>query len=280
MAHKNPDIVKISGKNEISIPLALDDFDRLRDRIRNRSVALFLDYDGTLAPIADSPEKALLSESMRNAVSDVSSRCTVAVISGRDLADVEKMVGIDGIYYAGSHGFDINGPEIDGIHYQKGTEYLPLLGRVEKELKKSFPDTKGIFIERKKFSIAVHYRKAGDKDIEKAEYAVDDIIRENSGLKKSSGKKIFEIQPDIHWDKGKAIYWIMDKLDMKSPETFPIYLGDDTTDEDAFRAIKGHGLGIVVTERVRETEADQMLRDTTEVEIFLMRLAQLLKGGK
>ncbi len=267
-------------KNKNPIPSALDDFDRLKDRIGNRNVALFLDYDGTLTSIVDSPEKALLSEKMRGTLSDISSLCTVAVISGRDLADVRKIVGIEGIYYAGSHGFDINGPEMDKIHFQKGTEYLPLLERVEKNLKKSFSDTNGIFIERKKFSIAVHYRKAGDEDIIKAEKAVDEIIKWNTGLKKSSGKKIFEIQPDIDWDKGKAIYWIMDKIGLKFPETFPVYLGDDTTDEDAFRAIKGHGLGIVVMEQIRDTEADQMLHDSTEVEIFLTRFTQLLKGEK
>lgn len=278
MEKKDPQI--IPNKNEGPIPFALDDFDRLRKRIKGLSLALFLDYDGTLTPIVDSPEKALLTESMRNTLSEISLLCTVAVISGRDLADVRKMVGIDRIYYAGSHGFDINGPEIDKIHYQEGAEYLPLLDRVEIYLKKSFLDIKGIFIERKKFSIAVHYRKAGDKDIEKAERAVDEIIKGNTGLKKSSGKKIFEIQPDIEWDKGKAVYWIMDKIGMKGPETFPLYLGDDTTDEDAFRAIKGHGLGIVVMERIRDTNADQMLHDSTDVEKFLIRLAQLLKGEK
>lgn len=267
-------------KNESPIPSALDDFDRLKDRIGNRNVALFLDYDGTLTSIVDSPEKALLSEKMRSTLSDISSLCPVAVISGRDLADVRKMVGIEGIYYAGSHGFDINGPEIDKIHYQEGTEYLPLLESVEKNLEKSFSDTKGIFVERKKFSIAVHYRKAGDKEIEEAEKAVDEIIKGNTGLKKSSGKKIFEIQPDIDWDKGKAIYWIMDKIGLKFPKTFPVYLGDDTTDEDAFRAIKGHGLGIIVMEQIRDTEAEQMLHDSTEVKIFLTRFTQLLKGEK
>ena len=272
--------VKVVDDSDVSLPWALENFDIIEKNTDKKKTALFLDYDGTLTPIVDSPEKAILSESMREAVTAVSNLCPVAVISGRDLKDVRGMVGIEGIYYAGSHGFDITGPEIDKIRYQEGIRYLPALDEAEEKLKKKLTGIDGAVVERKKFSVAVHYRNAREEDKDTVKEAVDAVLSKKHGLKKTSGKKIYEIQPDIDWNKGKALFWLLDALDMKISQTFPVYIGDDTTDEDAFRAIKGKGLGIIVTEKKQESVADEVLRNPEEVEIWLRRLALLLKGDK
>jgi trehalose-phosphatase len=124
----------------------------------------------------------------------------------------------------------------------------------------------------------VHYRKAREEYEGRVNGIIDSLLGERRRLKKSSGKKIYEVQPDLEWNKGKALFWLLDALEMKISRTFPIYIGDDTTDEDAFQAIKTKGLGIVVMEQNRKSEADEMLNNTEEVETWLRRLVRVLKG--
>jgi hypothetical protein len=115
------------------LPDALSSRNEIRELIHGRTPMLFLDYDGTMAPIVERPEDALLPETVRTAVERLASRCHVAVISGRDLDDVRRMVGIDGIFYAGSHGFDCAGP--GGFAEQHAVEFVPELDRAEVELR-------------------------------------------------------------------------------------------------------------------------------------------------
>src|SRR3989339_69757 len=94
----------------VSLPSAVESIEKIRIRARDRQLLVSLDYDGTLTPIVERPERAVLSGEMRRIVSELADLCTVAVISGRDLSEVKRLVGLDKIYYAGSHGFDISGP--------------------------------------------------------------------------------------------------------------------------------------------------------------------------
>lgn len=99
---------------------------------RSGRVAVFLDYDGTLTPIVSQPEDAWLSDSMQQTLRELARQAPVAILSGRDLDDVRRRVNLDGIVYAGSHGFDIAGPR--GLRKQVATEFLPKLDIAEKEL--------------------------------------------------------------------------------------------------------------------------------------------------
>ncbi len=123
---------------------------------RSGKVAVFLDYDGTLTPIVSQPEDALLPDSMRQTLQALAAQAPVAILSGRDLDDVRRRVNLDGIVYAGSHGFDIAGPR--GLRRQVATEFLPKLDIAEKELHEALDGIPGARVERKHFSIAVHYR--------------------------------------------------------------------------------------------------------------------------
>ncbi|HSP56965.1 MAG TPA: trehalose-phosphatase, partial [Halomonas sp.] len=116
------------------LPDALGDFERLVERLGHRRPAIFLDYDGTLTPIVDRPELAVLDGAMRATLQRLAQRCTVAIVSGRDRANVAEMVGLDNLVYAGSHGFDITGP--DGLHMQheRAAEFLPALDAAEAAL--------------------------------------------------------------------------------------------------------------------------------------------------
>lgn len=257
------------------LPHALENRDEILSRLEAKEAVVFLDYDGTLTPIVDSPEKATLSKDMRSAVQELSGTCTVAVISGRDLKDVREKVGIQGIYYAGSHGFDISGPGGRREELQKGREFLPVLDEAEKSLKPELDHIPGVLLERKRFSIAVHYRKVDPEEVDRVEALVDRALEESPGLKKSSGKKIFELQPGIDWDKGKALLFVLEALGFEGSDVCPVYIGDDTTDEDAFRAIRESGVGVVVTDEKRLTDARYFLRSPDEVKAFLKALTSI-----
>jgi alpha,alpha-trehalase len=236
--------------------------------------AIFLDYDGTLTPIVSHPEKALLSDSMRQTLQELVLQAPVAILSGRDLDDVRQRVNIGAIVYAGSHGFDIAGSR--GLRKQVATQFLPELDIADKELGKQLAGIPGAHVERKRFSIAAHYRNVNESDVHKVERAVSEVAARHRQLRKMDGKKVYELLPDIDWDKGKAVLWLLETLGLERAKVRPIYIGDDRTDEDAFRALGQRGVGILVSEQPRPTAASYSLKDPTEVERFLRELVATL----
>lgn len=241
----------------------------------NRQLAVFLDYDGTLTPIVSHPEKAFLSNSMRQALQALVMQAPVAILSGRDLDDVRQRVDIATITYGGSHGFDIAGPR--GLRKEVATQFLPKLDVAEKELGKQLADIAGAHVERKRFSIAAHYRKVSEGDLPKMEEAVSEIAARHRELRRMQGKKVYELLPDIDWDKGKAVLWLLETLGFERAKVRPIYIGDDRTDEDAFRALGRRGVGILVSEQPRSTAARYALKNPAEVERFLRELTLMTK---
>lgn len=255
---------------------ALTEFDTLIKQLKGSTVALFTDYDGTLTPIVPQPEGATLSGEMRSLLQNLAQYCTVAVISGRDLADVRQMVGLDNLYYAGSHGFDIAGPDLK-MQQEDAVESLPDLNAAENWLREQFSDLPGVRVERKRFAIALHYREASPDAVQQMESALETILSDYPKLRQSSGKQIFELQPDVQWDKGQAILWLLDQLDLNQPDVMPIYLGDDTTDEDGFRAMCDRGIGIRVGADGDATQATYVLPDPDAVQQFCQALLQSLQ---
>jgi trehalose 6-phosphate phosphatase len=264
-------------KSTDTLPSALACFAELSRRLQDRRPAVFLDYDGTLTLIVDRPEAALISEPMRCTVRELARHCTVAIVSGRDRKDVERLAGIEGIYYAGSHGFDIAGPAGKQLEFQQGRDYLPALDRAETDLRRHLEAVPGAQVERKRFAIAVHFRRVAKEKWPQVEAAVAAVLTRTTELRRTGGKMIFELRPDIDWDKGKALAWLLEQLGLDRREVVPVYLGDDLTDEDALREIEGDGIGILVRDEVRPTHAGYVLEDPGEVRTFLERLAAYLR---
>lgn len=258
-----------------ALPSALVMLPAIHSILRCKKVAVFLDYDGTLTPIVERPEWARLSEEMRQAVKHLAANCDVAVVSGRDLQDVRSLVGIDAILYAGSHGFDISGA---GGHLElaQGMDYLPALDRAETILDKELAGIPGTLVERKRFAIAIHFRRTAPEDVPRVEGIVDATLALCPDLRKTGGKMIFELRPDIDWDKGKALQWIMAQSGLQDDDVVPIYIGDDLTDEDAFGVLQNRGIGILVTTEQRLTAATYVLKTPHEVGLFLGNLGNLM----
>jgi len=260
-----------------SIPSALDRFNDVRCRLQRRRPAVFLDYDGTLTPIVERPELAVISDEMRQTVRELARYCPVAIVSGRDRREVEKLVGIEELFYAGSHGFDISGPGGTAMELEEGRASLPALDRAEEELNRRIDGIEGAQVERKRFAIAVHFRRVAEGQWLRVERAVDEVLAASDGLRKTGGKMIFELRPDIDWDKGRALSWLLRELDLDRRDVVPLYLGDDLTDEDALREIEGRGVGILVRGESRPTRARYALEDTAEVRLFLRTLSDYLE---
>jgi trehalose 6-phosphate phosphatase len=268
-------------RNIGDLPHALEDGDQLVRDLAGRRPAVFLDYDGTLTPIVDRPEDALISESMREAVRGLAGRCPVCVVSGRDRRVVQELMGVDDLIVAGSHGFDIWSPAGGEIQREEGAGFADLLEEVNERLHREMSPIEGALIEPKKTSVAAHYRLVSEEERPRIKGIVDAVLEEHPGeLKVTPGKMVYEIQPNVEWDKGKAVLYLLEALGLDGDDVVPMYLGDDITDENAFEALATRGIGVFVGRADdpevagRTTSADYVLHTVKEVEQFLDTLAR------
>jgi len=253
---------------------------------KNSQIAIFLDYDGTLTPIVDTPSEATLAPSMREVIQQLSEKYVTAIVTGRKIETIYKFVHLNSLYYAGSHGFDIRGAHNTQMK-QVAADFRPLLQRAYQELCDQLKDIPGTLVEDNDFSISVHFRKVDPRLVPTIEKAVDQQIVRCPKLSKKFGKKVFEIRPRMDWDKGKAVKWLLQsmfhgkkrkKKRKKLQEIIPVYIGDDLSDEDAFRELKSyeHSVSIHVKgKKERTTAASYQLNNPSEVETFLLKLTQL-----
>src|ERR1700677_601528 len=252
-----------------------------------RQPAAFYDFDGTLSEIVEDPDSARLFDGAADALTSLSAACPVAILSGRDLADVRQRVGLPGLWYAGSHGFELTGP--DGTHHQnpEAAASIPVLAGAAADLADQLGHIPGVLVEHKRFGVAVHYRNAARDRVGEVSAAVR-TAGQRTALRVTTGREVIELRPDIDWDKGKTLRWVIDHLQgasfrAGSAPLVPIYLGDDITDEDAFDAVRHDGIPIVVRHNDdgdRATAALFALDSPTRVSEFTDRLARQLSDAR
>ncbi|XP_010482481.1 PREDICTED: trehalose-phosphate phosphatase A isoform X3 [Camelina sativa] len=279
---------------QLKYPSALASFEKIMSFAKGKRIALFLDYDGTLSPIVEEPDCAYMSSAMRSAVQNVAKYFPTAIISGRSRDKVYEFVNLSELYYAGSHGMDIMSPAGESLNhehsrtvsvnekgkdvnlFQPASEFLPMIDKVLCSLVESTNDIKGVKVEDNKFCISVHYRNVEEKNWALVAQCVDDVIRTYPKLRLTHGRKVLEIRPVIDWDKGKAVTFLLESLGLTNCEdVLPIYVGDDRTDEDAFKVLRegpNHGYGILVSAVPKDSNAFYSLRDPSEVMEFLKSL--------
>ncbi|ERN02630.1 hypothetical protein AMTRI_Chr03g46870 [Amborella trichopoda] len=289
----------------LKYPSALSVFEQIVGSAKGKQLALFLDYDGTLSPIVDDPDRAFMSNTMRAAVRDVAELFPTAIISGRCRDQVFDFVGLTELYYAGSHGMDILGPvkhskspslveeslpncirttDKQGKEvnlFQPAKEFIPMIEEVFELLVKNTKGIKGVKVENHKFCASVHYRRVDEEDWVTVAQCVINVLKGYPRLRITHGRKVLEIRPKIDWNKGKAVEFLLDSLDLTdSNNVLPIYIGDDRTDEDAFKVLResNRGYGMLVSALPKETNAFYSLRDPSEVMEFLKCLARWKKG--
>jgi len=238
-------------------------------------ILLLSDFDGTLSQIAPTPESAKLNTEIRNILIEIVSnpRFTTAIISGRSLEDLKSKVSIDGLIYAGNHGLEIEGPGLKYINPQ-ALALKPAMKEIKQELNGMLHVFPGSAIEDKGLSLSVHYRLLEAEKEQKLKSVIESIVwsfPESNRLKLAEGKKVFEIRPDVKWDKGAAVRML---IEIFKEHCRPIFLGDDLTDEDGFKAIKeyGKGLCIYIGDMRGKSEAEYYLNNTGDVARFLKML--------
>lgn len=256
-----------------TIPSLWSCWTELSQRLARVRPALFLDYDGTLTPIVTDPSAADLSPETRSVLAELAKHFKVAIISGRALSDLRTRVGLDGLVYAGSHGFEIAGPDFN-YTAEHAQSFRPALDEAETRLRKELGGIEGAIVERKPFAIAVHYRRAPDDQVSRIETVVDATLSQLTDLRKGRGKKVFQLLPRIDWNKGRAVNYVRQLPGLT--DCTPVYIGDDLTDEYAFRALAGQsGVSIVVRDGQRATSADYSLSNPGDVLQFLQALSSI-----
>ena len=253
-----------------------DAMDWLKEQRDVEDLVLFLDFDGTLAPIVERPGQAKPLEGVRELVESLGEEIPVAVISGRGLDDVMERLGAKGIYYSGSHGMEIADPEGSREESQEVQQLLPILDEVEGRMRQLFGDDEALEVERKRFGVAVHFRRK-PRARQQVEQALAEAVGNGEGLKMGFGKMVREIQPDVDQHKGTALRRITEQMGRDEANGRSVYIGDDKTDEDAFEVVADQGYGILVAAEDRPSAAALRLDDPYEVRQFLEALVERLR---
>lgn len=226
---------------------------------------LLLDYDGTLTPIVDFPENAKISNKRRDLLKKISQKVPIAIVSGRDIKSLKKFLKLPNIYYVGNHGFEIEYMGKKTIN-PAAKKFAPTLAKLTRALNKALKSFAGCRIENKKWSGSAHFRGIKPTQVKKFKKIFWQTVKPFTKVKITEGKKVFELRPPVNWHKGKAVKWLLKKF--KGYQA--IYIGDDTTDEDAFKVVKNS----CRVGRTKKTAAKHFLKDVDEVYQFMLNLEQ------
>lgn len=200
-------------------------------------ILLGCDFDGTLAPIVPNPLDAKAVRGARAILAGLAAlpSVEVAIISGRALDDVRSRIGLPELNYVGNHGLELQGRVLEGMTLPRSA---PAQGELETALERirtAVGDVEGLYVEDKTLTASIHFRNVPESLHAQIDDAVEAALADLPDLAANHGRMIWEIRPRVGWDKGTALRRMLEHLDL--PEEAGIYIGDDTTDEDAFRAI-------------------------------------------
>jgi len=261
------------------------EWDNLRERLNKKLLFIFLDFDGTLAPIADTPEKAVISRQTKRLLNKLSNGANVkiAIISGRSLEDIKGKVGLHNIIYSGNHGLEIEGPKIKFTPLIS-SGYKLAIKTIKNILQKKLLSVKGVLLEDKGFSLSLHYRLVDEKQVPLVKTVFHEtVIRYLGGgrIRIKAGKKVLEVRPPLEWDKGKVVLWLLARQKFSRPKAkvLPVYIGDDLTDEDAFKVLEHAGVTIFVGRPDKPSRAHYYLENTNEVAKLLEKILEIQNNG-
>ena len=246
-------------------------------RPADRHALLLLDFDGTLAEFSLNPSEVRLAPSRQALVQSIAARAdlSLAIVTGRRITDVRERSGAGpAVFYAGLHGLEIEGPGLRFVH-NAASLAAPTIGVLEKQLTAAVRGLPGVFVEDKGLSLVLHTRGASKADCLHANMrarALAGPYLSNGVLRVQRGDAMMELLPNIDWTKGDAVRCIVNHVEVQRRErVWPVYIGDDATDEDAFEAIGDGGLTIAVSHR--PSRGSFRLTDPAAVEKFLRQIS-------
>lgn len=260
-----------------------DKWNNISPKLKDKHIFIFFDYDGTLTPIVQTPDKAILSETTRELLLKMSrnSRLKLAFVSGRSLKDIKKKVKLENVIYSGNHGLEIEGPNIK-FEPLVSPRYQMIIRYIKEGLNKKISSISGAFIEDKGVSLSLHYRLVDREKLRLLKSIFNKVVNPYLARKEISvkkGKMFLEAAPAYKWSKGDTVMWLLNKYEFasKSAIFFPIYIGDDLTDESAFKALKNKGLTIRVG-KTKLSEARYYFKNPGETAEFLGRVLENTTG--
>jgi len=240
-------------------------------------VLLLFDYDGTLTPIVARPEIAKLPDDTRRLLTNLAriERFVVGVVSGRDLADLEALVGIPGLVYAGNHGLEISGLGMDYVH-PEAPGFVESMAEIAQSLERELNGVPKSLVHNKGLTISVHFRNTPESFSDQVDSTVVSVVQPNADagrMKITRGKKVVEVRPNLDWGKGEAIAQIRENC---GDSPLPVFFGDDQTDEDGFVVVQdAGGIAVYVGPTRQETKALHQLESPAEVAQTLELLTRL-----
>ncbi len=263
------------------LSLQADGSDVHRRIVSAESLLLGMDYDGTLTPIASHPSQARLSASTKRLLKRLASLpgVRVVLVSGRSIRDVKRIVGLHGLDYVGNHGLELHGP---GVRYLNPVAQASRssMRRIAEQLQAALEPVPGAWVEKKGLSVSLHWRHVPRSANRTFHRLVNQGLmpyRRHGTVRVTTGKRIVDIRPPVRWDKGRIITWILQHGSGGGRWRLPlvVYLGDDRTDEDAFRVVnRQRGISVFVGRSHRHSAARYSLRTPLEVTQWLNRVAR------
>ena len=247
----------------------------IKDQIgQAENVLLFLDYDGTLAPFQADPLSAFVLPGIEESLKklDKEQKYHLSLVSGRSLSELKKMINLSRVNYAGSHGLEIEMSFAEGVIYPGQNKKLDVLSRKNyQKTKEKYLNLEKIRVEDKGFGLALHFNSKKRQSEEKKELQA---LFEQTAYQVLSGRKVIEIRPE-GWDKGKAVNFISEQIkdNLDINDVLRIYIGDDRTDEDAFRVLKDGITIYVQNDGDLNTEAEYYLKDPKDTAKLLKMVA-------
>jgi trehalose 6-phosphate phosphatase len=246
----------------------------LQDRLSGAPLLVLLDVDGTLAPIAARPEAAAVPAETSQCVAAIAAgdNVVVALVSGRAAADARRMVRVANTWVIGNHGYEIVSPDGDSLVDPQVEPYRSIVAQAERRLSTRLAQVPGIIVEDKRWTLSIHYRLADEAVVPRVRTLVEETAQ-SLGLRVTEGKMVLEVRPPARVDKGTAVLTLATRLNGLTDEASIVFIGDDRTDEDAFRALR-HRQRRAVTVRVAPDErlgtaAEFAVADPPEVLGFL-----------
>jgi trehalose-phosphatase len=236
----------------MQVDAALAELDRRRG---GRHLLLLFDFDGTLAPFNADPAAVYLDNDLRDALTRLQrqSGTTLGIISGRRLADLSPRIGLEvPVYLAGFHGLEIHSPDGGSFVHPGAASAVTVVTAIAAAIRPQLAALPGVFVEDKHYSIALHYREAAPAVGVVAVSRFMDAARADldaGRVRLLPGASVVELLPAVEWHKGRALQWIRDRVESAHGSVFTVYVGDDVTDEDAFRALGPDGLALSASDR-------------------------------
>lgn len=231
-----------------------------------RPILLVLDFDGTVAPLVDEPRCAAMLPQIRASLLELESRAAVVicVLSGRSLDDLRARVGLSNVICIGNHGLEGEGPGLRFMH-RRARQLSTHVHQAAEELRRLLADVRGAFVEDKGLTACVHFRRVRPDDVFEVAEQTTNVVRAHQGaLWARPGRKNIDLLPLTGWSKGAAVRWLRRRL---GPDYLPVCIGDDITDEDAFRVLAD---GITVrVDPTQATAARYHVRDPEDLAWFL-----------